>query len=131
MGKVLKWDAYDTREDAPAPRRFAVRSAQPGSRFVGPVRGDRRFSNARRIASHRFSDYDNDNDNARDCIRRLTDFRLATQLFGSLRSGIASPSRPLAESSRAARTARNRSVKQGGGSSRPGETTFPLVRRIF
>ena len=32
--------------------------------------------------SHRFSDYDNDNDNARNCIRRLTDFRLATQLFG-------------------------------------------------
>jgi hypothetical protein len=33
-----------------------------------------------RIASHRFSDYDNDN--ARDCLRRLTDFRLATPLFG-------------------------------------------------
>jgi hypothetical protein len=30
--------------------------------------------------SHRFCDYDNDND--RDGIRRFTDFRLATQLFG-------------------------------------------------
>jgi hypothetical protein len=30
--------------------------------------------------SHRFCDNDNDNDN--DGIRRLTDFRLATQLFG-------------------------------------------------
>jgi hypothetical protein len=34
--------------------------------------------------SHRFYDYDygNDNDNDRDGIRRLTDFRCATQLFG-------------------------------------------------